>query len=166
MTRHRLQDVAEKEVPDWDDETRFWIDLCYKNPGNGLDVKSPEAPHAYGPSLRRLWVESKRWSESEKEIWKSIIDWGRYRPVAWEAEDQRKKKGLAHATPELGVRLARELSWHATDDVDHPWASEVDGEQWQVRLNDFPDDLMYSLVVNGAIIGDFHDWPESWRRDD
>jgi hypothetical protein len=108
----------------------------------------------------------KRRGESEKEMWKSIMDWGRHRPASWEAEDRRKKKELAYSSPELGERLARELIWNATNDVDHPWTSRIAGEEWQVRVNDFPDELMYSLIISGAVIGDFHDWPECWRRDD
>jgi hypothetical protein len=26
-----------------------------------------------------------------------------------------------------------------------------------------PDDLMYTLIINDAIIGKFHDWPEAWQ---
>jgi hypothetical protein len=36
---------------------------------------------------------------------------------------------------------------------------------WRVGLNDFPDDLMYTLIVNDQIIGKFHDWPEHWNRE-
>jgi len=31
-------------------------------------------------------------------------------------------------------------------------------------VNDFPDELMRSLIVSGEKAGDFHDWPETWRR--
>jgi hypothetical protein len=79
-------------------------------------------------------------------------------------EDQRKMKGSAHSAPELGDKLARELSWRSTGDPIYPWAAEVDGNSWRVRVNDFPDELMYSLMIGSENAGDFHDWPETWQR--
>ena len=137
----------------WDQETRFWIDMIYENRRfNGLEVDSPEKPHSYGPSLRRLWIERKRTAESDQDLWNGILEWGRQLPPALKA------------TPELVERLNRKLTWRRTDDVDHPWATEVDGEQWRARLNDFPDDFMYTLVIDDVAIGSFNDWPESWSR--
>ena len=129
-----------------------------------FDVNSPEKPHSYGPSLRRLCIERTLAGDSGNDFWKSIFDWGRHRPSSWEEEDRRKKKGLVYASPELGEHLTRKLSWRATNDVDHPWATEFAGEKWRVGLNDFPDDLMYTLIINDAVIGKFHDWPEAWQR--
>ena len=31
-------------------------------------------------------------------------------------------------------------------------------------MNDFPDELMYSLIIDSENAGDFHDWPETWQR--
>lgn len=36
----------------------------------------------------------------------------------------------------------------------------MDGQSWRVRLNDFPDELMYGLVIGDELVGNFHDWPE------
>ena len=65
----------------------------------------------------------------------------------------------------MGAFLARELSWDTTDDLEYPWATEVEEEHWQIRLNDFPDDFMYSLVIDARDVGNFHDWPETWQRE-
>jgi hypothetical protein len=40
----------------------------------------------------------------------------------------------------------------------------VDGNSWRVRVNDFPDELMYSLMIGSDNAGDFQDWPETWQR--
>ena len=40
----------------------------------------------------------------------------------------------------------------------------MDGQRWEVRINDFPEEYMYSLLIDGTVVGDFHDWPEAWDR--
>jgi uncharacterized protein YjaG (DUF416 family) len=162
VARQRAHDANEREIPAWDSSTRQMIDLCLQNRMNGLDVHSLEESHGYGPSLRRLWAEARR--QGESDAWRHVIAWARHRPAAWEAEDRRKKKGLAHATPELGEHLGRHVTWTANNDVDHPWTAKVDGACWRVGLNDFPDALMYCLKIGDARVGDFHDWPETWQR--
>ena len=161
LARNSTHDAVVQGDPGWDRDACFWIELCFQNPLARFDVDSPEKPHRYGPSLRGLCIEAK---SAGDDIWKSTLRWGRHRPAAWDEEDLRKKKGLDYAQPELGERLNRQLSWRTTCDVNHPWTAEVAGETWRVRLNDFPDDLMYTLIVNDTAIGKFHDWPECWRR--
>jgi hypothetical protein len=166
VTRYKAHDLAEKDLPDWDAEIRWSIDRMFENTYSGLDAHSLEEPHAYGPSLRWLWAAAKRRGESNEEAWNSIQAWARHRPPAWDAEDQRKKK--KQATPEqaaLEAHLSREVHWRMTDDPDYPWMAEVDGQAWRVRLNDFPDEVMYTLVIGTAASGDFHDWPEHWERE-
>ena len=165
LSRHSTHDATAQGNPGWDKETRSCIEQGYQ-----MDIQfesgvhSPDNPHSYGPSLRRLYIERKLAGDSDADVWASILEWAFHRPPAWEEEDRRKKKKLAYASPELGERLTRKLSWRATDDLDHPWATDVAGETWRVRLNDFPDDLMYTLIVDDEVIGKFHDWPECWHR--
>jgi len=166
VARNRARDVEEKELPEWDTKVRDALEMCLKTNSqlNVLDAGSVETPHAYGPSLRRLWLEGRRLGHSDLDGWKHIRAWAGHRPTAWEVEDRRKKKGLVHSAPELGDKLARELSWRSTSDPAYPWATDVDGNSWRVRVNDFPDELMYSLIIGSENAGDFHDWPETWRR--
>jgi hypothetical protein len=56
------------------------------------------------------------------------------------------------------------IAWTRTDDAAFPWEAHPKGQHWRIRLNDFPDDHMYTIVVNGAELGDFDDWPETWDR--
>jgi hypothetical protein len=159
------RDAAESEIPDWDADVRYMIDLCLRNPLGEYDAKSLEQPHAYGPSLRRLWAQAKRSKQPDHQAWQSIVAWARCRPAAWDAEDRRKKRGRAYTAATLAEYLANGVSWIATGDRELPWAAQVHGERWQIRLNDFPDDLMYSLIIDGREIGAFHDWPPAWQRD-
>lgn len=166
VARNRALDLAEKDLPQWDKEVRETIELCLKNNSqlSVVDAGSAETPHAYGPSMRRLWLEGRRAGASDGDGWKHIRAWASHQPSVWQVEDQRKKKGLAYTTPELGDKLARELFWRSTGDPIYPWATEVGGNSWQIRINDFPDELMYSLMIGSENAGDFHDWPETWQR--
>lgn len=163
---NRARDAADKGIPNWDREVVEAFEMCLKNNSQlkVLDAGTVETPHAYGPSLRRLWLEGRRSGTSAQDGWRHIRQWASHRATAWEAEDSRKKKGLAHATPELGEKLAQELLWTSTTDPEHPWTTDVGGATWRVRVNDFPDELMYGLIIGDTHLGDFHDWPETWRR--
>ena len=131
--------------------------MCLKNNSQlrVLDAASVETPHAYGPSLRRLWLEGRRLGQSDLDGWKYVRAWASHRPSAWENEERRKRKGSAHQVPEFTANLARALSWSLTGDPFHPWATEVDGTIWRVRINDFPDELMYSLIIGNENAGNF-----------
>ena len=49
------------------------------------------------------------------------------------------------------------------DNIRHiHWMAEVDGKEWLVRLNDFPDEPLHTLLVDGREIIHFNDWPEAW----
>lgn len=63
-----------------------------------------------------------------------------------------------------GLRTA--LSWSPTGRAECPYATVVDGCAWQVRVNDFPANALYTLIVDGREIGDFDDWPNGWQRPD
>lgn len=165
VARNRARDLAEKDIPAWEPSVRWTIDLCYQNTLNGLDAGTPEEPHGYGPSLRRLWVEAKRRGLSDQEAWESIEAWARHQPEAWGTKGKGGKRGSTFNSTALGEQLARPLIWSATGYLDVPWVTEVDGESWQVRLNDFPDEFMYSLLISGKVAGDFHDWPKTWKRE-
>ena len=165
MAKNRAKDLAEVGMPVWDSKTRWTIDLCYQNPLNGLDADTPENPHAYGPSLRRLWVEAKQRGLSDAETWDTIEAWARFQPEAWGKKSKGGKDKGSLDPADLVASLALPLNWSVTGNPAVPWKTEVDGDSRQVGLNDFPDEVMYSLLINGEVAGNFHDWPMTWRRE-
>lgn len=66
--------------------------------------------------------------------------------------------------PYWPANLARAVEWTTTGDLEYPWAAEVDGTRWRVRLNDFPDEILYCLMIDQTAVGDFHDWPDRRTR--
>jgi uncharacterized protein YjaG (DUF416 family) len=168
VARNRARDAAAAGDADWPEDVRYMLDLSYKNRSAGFDAASPNAPHGYGPSLRRLWLEARqRGAATHHAIIDALDTWGQHHPASWGTEDRRRKKTSpeAKAAVALGAKLARDVAWTDTGDVDFPWSAQVDGVRWRVRINDFPDEPMYGLEVGGADVGDFHDWPAEWSRE-
>jgi hypothetical protein len=44
------------------------------------------------------------------------------------------------------------------------WRAETAGETWTVRVNDFPEECLYTLFINGLEAGSFDEWPRPWVR--
>lgn len=56
------------------------------------------------------------------------------------------------------------LVWRPGPDQDHPYKAELAREKLLIRLNDFPDRPLYTLIENDNEIADFDDWPKQWVR--
>ena len=44
------------------------------------------------------------------------------------------------------------------------YVTRVSGQKWKVRLNNFPDEPAYTLVVKGREILHFNEWPSQWVK--
>lgn len=64
----------------------------------------------------------------------------------------------------LATCLGTGVVWRRAETAEFPYAAEVAGRSWAIRVNDFPAEPMYSLYIDGAEIGDFDDWPGCWQR--
>ena len=60
--------------------------------------------------------------------------------------------------------LEEKIAWEKGTDPKYPFVASIDGERCVVRLNDFPDESLYTLIVNDIEIADFDDWPKQWSR--
>jgi len=38
----------------------------------------------------------------------------------------------------------------------------VEAHQWRVRINDFPDEPAFTLLVDGGEVIHFDEWPKIW----
>jgi hypothetical protein len=164
VRRQQARDRLVTTLPNWDYETHQMLTMTLVNPNLRIDVKSLDAPHGYGPSVRHLWAQAVAQGRHGKDAWQHVVAWARHRPACWDEEDRRKKKGKAIANAVLASSLSREMQWESTDDPEHPWRADVDGARWRVRVNDFPDEILYTLLIGDEVIGEFHDWPHSWLR--
>ncbi len=167
VARNVAKDAEWPQLPDWDKETWFFVDHALKNSQRDqLDVSSASETCKFGPSLRRLWGEAKARGATDEEAWRAIYDWGLHRPAAWKRDDAKKRRKPSPQDAPLAQWTELPLTWSKTADVDFPWSTDRAGARCQVQINDFPDDHMYTLFVDGTSVGDFDDWPDAWDRGD
>lgn len=64
--------------------------------------------------------------------------------------------------PKQLVRM--QIAWTETADVDFPYEATLDEHRLRLRLNDFPDEPLFSLFADDIHLADFDDWPPTWQR--
>ncbi len=70
-----------------------------------------------------------------------VVDLAKTRPILWREEEHFDEKTESYFRFE----------------------ALVDGYVMRLRINDFPDEPLYSLVVNGEALADFEDDLPNWR---
>jgi hypothetical protein len=154
--RNAARDAANVDVPTWPEALKAFVERMFAGmvaAGKELDARSLLDPHLHGPSLRTLFTEAKLVGLSDDEAWTHVRDWA-IRPPRIESAPPISEL--------LRNQLETPLAWRDSEEPDFPWVS-TDGA-WRIRLNDFPDDCMYSLSIGSESVGDFNDWPAAWER--
>ena len=59
---------------------------------------------------------------------------------------------------------ANYVHWQKTSDASVPYEATISNVPCRIRLNDFPDEPLYSLFQENQHVADFDDWPASWDR--
>ncbi len=60
--------------------------------------------------------------------------------------------------------FAAAIGWRKSADGEFPFIARWKEEELAIRLNDFPAEPLYTLIVDGKAAADFDDWPAHWRR--
>jgi len=60
--------------------------------------------------------------------------------------------------------LEEHVIWRRSTDPNYPYETTFNGERLVIRLNNFPDENLYTLLVNDEEVAHFDDWPEPWTR--
>ncbi len=64
----------------------------------------------------------------------------------------------------LTTAIRSEVTWLSVNDPEQPYQAVVSNVTWQIRLNDFPAQPLYTLLINNQPLGDLDDWPACWQR--
>lgn len=167
-TRNAHRDKEFFDLPEFPEMVEFLLNFISETPGANDDWNG-EPPkigsvHEYGPSFRQLWNKGKLAGGTDAAAREEVRSWIFHRPKSWENDDISSKYKKPKYPTALNRKMEQSVTWSSTGSLDIPWRAEVDGSTWWVRLNDFPDDYMYSLLIGTIEIGDFHDWPQQWIR--
>lgn len=62
--------------------------------------------------------------------------------------------------------FSQPIRWMKADDAFHPYTAIVDGVVYRIRLNDFPQEKLYTLLhaLDEPAV-DFDEWPALWQRE-
>lgn len=60
--------------------------------------------------------------------------------------------------------LDERVVWKRAIDPSYPFVADFNDNKCVIRLNDFPEESLYTLMVNGEEVISFDDWPELWPR--
>jgi hypothetical protein len=64
----------------------------------------------------------------------------------------------------LSECLKQPIHWEKTDRAEFPYAVEIKGKKWSIRINDFPVEPLYTLFIDDQEIGSFDDWSNVWQK--
>ena len=78
------------------------------------------------------------------------------------AEFEQIVAGLRRSISE--ERQASPIVWEHTGGGEFPYQAEIKGRTFTIRVNDFPEEPLYTLLVEGIEVEDLEDWPEAWVR--
>ena len=74
------------------------------------------------------------------------------------------EKRMLSAHRQLVDYLRESVKWSRTQDPTAMWRAKVGSDTWTVRVNDFPEDNLYTIFVNDEEVGHFDEWPQQWLR--
>ncbi len=60
--------------------------------------------------------------------------------------------------------LEEKMVWKEGGEPVYPYITNISGEKCLIRINDFPNDHLYTLIVNDKEVVSFDDWPKHWSR--
>lgn len=56
------------------------------------------------------------------------------------------------------------LIWNKTENSEFPYETKYNSDNYKIRINDFPEEEMYTLIKNAIEIANFDNWPELWVK--
>lgn len=65
--------------------------------------------------------------------------------------------------PIVNRLAATPIAWDHTGDGEIPYSTRIGDRVLTIRVNDFPAEPLYTLLVDGEEVMDMEDWPAAWE---
>ena len=56
------------------------------------------------------------------------------------------------------------IDWERTLDGEYPYRTTISGKRCTIRVNNFPAEPIYTLLIDGQDALDLEDWPAVWTK--
>jgi hypothetical protein len=56
------------------------------------------------------------------------------------------------------------VQWNQTNNPLYPYRATINGQQWDLQINDFPAEPLYTLLIDSQPQVSFDNWPATWQR--
>lgn len=60
--------------------------------------------------------------------------------------------------------LNAEVAWKKGHNPVFPYVANFEGVNCIIRINDFPEEALYTLIIEDGETLDFDEWPPQWDR--
>lgn len=64
----------------------------------------------------------------------------------------------------LDAYFKQTIFWAKTTQAEFPYLANVNGQVWRIRINDFPEENLYTLFIQDQEIGSFDEWSALWQK--
>lgn len=117
------------------------------------------------PTFERLLEEARRKGLNESGQMSAVIDWALrpdlYEYVPGRPVSSRRPRQQPERRPKI---LGQKISWNSVLDPREPLIGKVRAKRYKIRINDFPEEALFSLADEGGTLWDFDDWPTLWTK--
>ncbi len=152
---------------------RWEIELAIEQMRDQCDRKllSQRNLHVFGsafvPSVEWLKNQAKQRGLDETAQYESVLQWVlrpdlySYKWLESGGAEFKRLERFKKGDPQL---LKNTVEFSGTDNPEWPLRAIVKGKTWDIRVNEFPDFPLYSLLIDGVDVMDFENWPKRWDR--
>jgi hypothetical protein len=119
------------------------------------------------PSIQWLMEQAGAKSADETAQYENVLRWVlrpelyAYRWREFGGEEFKRLKHDRKGDPQL---LRQKLVFESTGVPEYPLQTDDAGTVLRVRVNGFPDEPLYTLIIGEKEAADFDNWPKSWKR--